>query len=100
MDKVILVAAVAVMMVVAFACTGVTEANTENLVKTGIIGAMDEEVATLKEALTEEKVQTIAGLQGISKSEPLKYRPGWSRRIDKANSIYHSPAWNMLSNSH
>ena len=27
------------------------------------------------------------GLQGIGKSEPLKYRPGWSRRIDKANRL-------------
>ena len=27
------------------------------------------------------------GLQGIGKSEPLKYRPGWSRRIDKANCL-------------
>lgn len=27
------------------------------------------------------------GLQGTGKSEPLKYRPGWSRRIDKANRL-------------
>ena len=27
------------------------------------------------------------GLQGIGKSEPLKYRSGWSRRIDKANRL-------------
>lgn len=27
------------------------------------------------------------GLQGIGKSEPLKYRAGWSRRIDKANRL-------------
>ena len=27
------------------------------------------------------------GLQGIGKSEPLKYRHGWSRRIDKANRL-------------
>ncbi len=27
------------------------------------------------------------GLQGIGKGEPLKYRSGWSRRIDKANRL-------------
>ena len=27
------------------------------------------------------------GLQGAGKSEPLKYRSGWSRRIDKANRL-------------
>ena len=27
------------------------------------------------------------GLQGIGKSEPLKYRPGWSKRIDEANRL-------------
>mgnify|MGYP002753149924 FL=1 len=27
------------------------------------------------------------GLQGIGKSEPLKYRDGWSRRIDKENRL-------------
>lgn len=27
------------------------------------------------------------GLQGIGKSEPLKYRSGWSRRIDKTNRL-------------
>lgn len=25
------------------------------------------------------------GLQGLGKSEPLKYQKGWSRRIDKEN---------------
>ncbi len=50
MDKMISVAAV-IMMIVAFACAGLTEVHAEKLVKTGIIGAMDEEVATLKEAL-------------------------------------------------
>ncbi|MBQ9263489.1 MAG: 5'-methylthioadenosine/adenosylhomocysteine nucleosidase [Clostridia bacterium] len=51
------------MTIVNFACSGFAEANAENLVKTGIIGAMDEEVATLKEALTEETVQTVAGME-------------------------------------
>lgn len=51
------------MILVTFACAGLAEANGDNLVKTGIIGAMDEEVATLIEALTEEKVQTIAGTE-------------------------------------
>ena len=27
------------------------------------------------------------GLQGIGKSEPPKYRDGWSRRIDKENRL-------------
>ena len=27
------------------------------------------------------------GLQSIGKSEPLKYRTGWSRRIDKKNRL-------------
>ena len=27
------------------------------------------------------------GFQGIGKSEPLKYRKGWSRRIDKENRL-------------
>ena len=27
------------------------------------------------------------GVQGLGKSEPLKYRPGWSRRIDKENRL-------------
>ena len=63
MYKMISVAVVIVMTIVNFACSGFAEANAENLVKTGIIGAMDEEVATLKEALTEETVQTVAGME-------------------------------------
>ena len=45
-----------------------TEDTTESIVeeehgsRIGIIGAMDEEVATLKEALTDEEVTTIAGM--------------------------------------
>lgn len=27
------------------------------------------------------------GVQGIGKSEPLRYRSGWSRRIDKENRL-------------
>jgi len=27
------------------------------------------------------------GLQGLGQSEPLRYRPGWSRRIDKQNRL-------------
>lgn len=27
------------------------------------------------------------GFQGIGKAEPLKYRKGWSRRIDKENRL-------------
>ena len=63
MIKKISVAALAVMMIVTFICTAFAEVHAEKPVKTGIIGAMDEEVAALKEALTEEKVQTIAGME-------------------------------------
>ena len=27
------------------------------------------------------------GVNGLGKSEPLRYRPGWSRRIDKENRL-------------
>ena len=27
------------------------------------------------------------GVYGLGKSEPLRYRPGWSRRIDKENRL-------------
>ena len=27
------------------------------------------------------------GVHGLGKSEPLRYRPGWSRRIDKENRL-------------
>ena len=48
-------------LVSAFSCFA--ETNENNSIKTGIIGAMDEEVATLKEALTEENIKTIAGME-------------------------------------
>lgn len=63
MKKLISVAAAIVMMIVTFACAGLTEAHAGNSVKTGIIGAMDEEVATLKEALTEDHVRIHAGME-------------------------------------
>ena len=30
------------------------------------------------------------GTQGIGKAEPLRYRPGWSRRIDKENRLVYN----------
>ncbi|MBQ6961899.1 MAG: 5'-methylthioadenosine/adenosylhomocysteine nucleosidase [Clostridia bacterium] len=53
-------AVVLLILVSAFSCF--TEADADHSIKTGIIGAMDEEVATLKEALTEENIKTIAGM--------------------------------------
>lgn len=50
------------------ATSGTTDAGTQNTVaesatqRTGIIGAMDEEVATLKEHLEDAKVVTVAGM--------------------------------------
>lgn len=42
--------------------TGFSEEGSDEPIKTGIIGAMDEEVASLKEALTEATVRTVAGM--------------------------------------
>ena len=63
MKKWISAATVIVMLVAAFACVGRAEAQAQNPVKTGIIGAMEEEVATLQAALTEAAVQTLAGME-------------------------------------
>ena len=34
-----------------------------------------------------EDIQRNGAMQGIGKPEPLKYRPGYSRRIDDANRL-------------
>ena len=56
-----LVTAVFVMLVAVFPLSCLAEAGES--VKTGIIGAMDEEVASLKEALTDAHVSTVAGME-------------------------------------
>ena len=55
------IAAVVVMLIIISAFSCFAEETGE--IKTGIIGAMDEEVATLKEALIEENIITIAGME-------------------------------------
>ena len=44
------------------AADGNAEAGETGSMKTGVIGAMDEEVASLAEALTERRVRTVAGM--------------------------------------
>ena len=56
-------AVVFVMFFVVFALAGSVKGSTGDPVKTGIIGAMDEEVDSLKAALTEDNVRTIAGTE-------------------------------------
>lgn len=53
---------VRMIMLLALAFTGCAGASAQQPLKTGIIGAMDEEVSSLKEALTEEKVTTVANM--------------------------------------
>ena len=51
----------AVLFLTLFALTGYTKVRADDRVKTGIIGAMEEEVTTLQEAMTEKNVRAIAG---------------------------------------
>ena len=63
------IAIVMLILVSAFSCFA--ETSETRSVKTGIIGAMDEEVSSLKEAMTEENIKTIAGMElerGTSRS--------------------------------
>ena len=55
--------AVALMLLIALLCAGVATAEENKPVRTGIIGAMDEEVASLRKDLTEQRVQMIAGME-------------------------------------
>ena len=57
------VAVVVLLMMLMFTCTCFAEADMKETVKTGIIGAMDEEVNSLKEALEEKEISTIAGME-------------------------------------
>ena len=54
-------AIIAVLLVV-FVCAAFAETGADQPVITGIIGAMDEEVDTLKEAMTDENIRHIAGV--------------------------------------
>ena len=51
-----------VMLMMVFTCSCSAEAGANQSIKTGIIGAMEEEVASLIEALTDERVSTLAGM--------------------------------------
>ena len=55
--------AMTVMMLAIIVFAGFAEASIDDSVKTGIIGAMDEEVVALKEAMTEKNVRQIAGAE-------------------------------------
>lgn len=61
--KSLLALAISVVFLLVCMPAGLSAAGADNSAKTGIIGAMDSEVAALKEALTEEKVSTIAGME-------------------------------------
>ena len=56
-----LIAMISIFMMV-FTCSCHAEASTYHSMKTGIIGAMEEEVSSLIEALADERVSTIAGM--------------------------------------
>lgn len=59
----LLMAVMMMMFLVAFPCAGLSETSEDKPVKTGIIGAMDEEVATLKDAMTEKNIISVAGME-------------------------------------
>ena len=56
-------AAIIVLLLSTFAFTGHMEASSGKLLRTGIIGAMDEEVSSLIEAMTEDHVNMIANME-------------------------------------
>ena len=58
-----LTAAVAVLLVLVFTSVCFADTDVKKTAKTGIIGAMDEEVNSLKEALDEKRVSTVAGME-------------------------------------
>ena len=57
------VAIVLLMLVFTFPCFA--ETDLKETTRTGIIGAMDEEVNSLKEALDEKRINTIAGIAQV-----------------------------------
>ena len=62
-SKLSLAAAVAVLLMLVFPSACFAETDGKETAKTGIIGAMDEEVNSLKEALEEKRISTIAGME-------------------------------------
>ena len=63
MKSIIFCAAAAFTLLAALTASGASAAAAGDPVKTGIIGAMDEEVASLQEAMTDASVQTVAGME-------------------------------------
>ena len=63
MGKIGLTVTVLVLLMSVFTSTCFAETDMKDTCKTGIIGAMDEEVNSLKEALDEKRVSTIAGME-------------------------------------
>lgn len=61
--KPILTIMVFVLLMLVFTTTCFAETDVKETAKTGIIGAMDEEVNSLKEALDEKKISTFAGME-------------------------------------
>ena len=61
--KLSLTVIVLVLLMLAFTSTCFADTVVKETAKTGIIGAMDEEVNSLKEALEEKRVSTIAGME-------------------------------------
>jgi adenosylhomocysteine nucleosidase len=57
------VTALIVVFIFVFGVNGFSEAIESSSIKTGIIGAMVEEVATLQDELTDDIVQTIGGME-------------------------------------
>ena len=61
--KLSLTVTVLVLLMLVFSSTCFAEAAEKETIRTGIIGAMDEEVNSLKEALEEKRVSTVAGME-------------------------------------
>ena len=56
-------AAAAALLMLMFTSSSYAETGAKETIKTGIIGAMDEEVNSLKEALDEKAISTVAGME-------------------------------------
>ncbi len=63
MNRIICGAAAAFTLLAALTASGASAAAAEDPVRIGIIGAMDEEVASLQEAMTDASVRTVAGME-------------------------------------
>ena len=61
--KLSLTVTVIVLLMLVFTSACFAETDVKETAKTGIIGAMDEEVNSLKEALDEKRISTIAGME-------------------------------------